>query len=56
MRRAYTDQSQTGCALRESVTFDMAEQRLASENWFWSEDLQEFTRVPEANPAASEPS
>lgn len=47
VRRAYTDRSETGRALRESVTFRMAEQRLAADDWFWSEALQDFVRVRE---------
>ncbi len=53
VRRAYTDSGETAQVLRRSVTFEMAEQRLAAENWFWSEAKQDLVHVTESQPSAS---
>ena len=47
VRRAHTD-ADLGEELRSSVAFEMAERRLASRNWFWSDDRQDFVLVSEA--------
>ena len=47
VRRAQTDRTLTGKALLESLTFEMAETRLAAANWFWSDEKQEFVHVAE---------
>ena len=54
VRRAYADGDRTAQALRKSVTFEMAEQRLAAGDWFWSEDKQDFVRVTEGPASTSE--
>ena len=49
VRRGHTEQTESGRALRASITFEMAEQRLAShDDLFWSDDRQEFVHVPES--------
>ncbi len=48
VRRGHTDQSKVGKALRRSLTFEMAETRLASANWFWSDEKQDFVHVAES--------
>jgi hypothetical protein len=47
VRRAHTGGDRTAQALRKSVTFEMAEQRLAAGDWFWSEAEQDFVCVTE---------
>ena len=47
IRRACTNNDETAQALRKSITFEMAEQRLAAKDWFWSEAKQDFVRVTE---------
>ena len=47
VRRAQTDSSRNGKALKQSITFQMAETRLAATNWFWSSDKQDFVHVAE---------
>ncbi len=54
VRRAYTDNDETAQALRKSVTFEMAEQRLAAKDWFWSEAKQDFVPVTESPASSSE--
>ena len=48
VRRAHTDQTKIGRALLKSLTFEMAEQRLAAANLFWSQDRQDFVHVSES--------
>ena len=52
VRRAHTDRTPTGNALLKSLTFEMAETRLAAANWFWSDEKQDFVHV--AEPSAEE--
>ena len=40
VRRAYTDPTPIGKGLLRSLTFEMAETRLAAANWFWSDEKQ----------------
>ena len=47
VRRAQTDQTRTGKALKRSLTFAMAETRLAAANWFWSDEHRDFVHVAE---------
>ena len=47
IRRALMNNDETALALRKSVTYEMAEQRLAAKDWFWSEAKQDFVRVTE---------
>ena len=45
VRRAYTDRTPVGTALLASLTVAMAEARLATASWFWSDSRQTFTHV-----------
>ena len=50
VHRAHTDESEIGKALLQSLTFEMAETRLAAANWFWSEQKRDFVYVAESAP------
>lgn len=47
VRRAHTGRTATGKALLKSLTFEMAETRLAAANWFWSDTKHDFVHVTE---------
>jgi len=47
VRRAHTDRTPIGKALLQSLTFEMADTKLAAANWFWSDEKQDFAHVAE---------